>query len=132
MKIINPEQKIKPFLNKDSHSRLRHTYALWHPEVKEQRKKEEKRLEKNGLGNRIPFENSPKKSRFDSYSIALEAIEKSYNYPAVVNQRGYLETTFSLGYEVGYDERRDCRTKTVTIVTTIDGNVITAFPGLPG
>jgi hypothetical protein len=126
MKTINPKEKIKPFLNDKSHARLRHDYALWHPEIVE------KTINIKDSKNRIPYEGpSAKRSRFDSYSIALEAIEKSVNYPSVVNKDGYLETTFSLEYEVGYDVIKECRTKTVTVVTKIDGSVITAFPGLP-
>lgn len=118
--VVDPRDKQRPFLSGDSHVRLRHDHALWLEES----------LDKIlGIsGRRIPFS---MRSKFDSYKIALEAIEKSAEYPASVASNRLLVTTFDMGYQTGFDAKSNRVVTSATVVTRVTGEVVTAFPGTP-
>lgn len=120
IRVVDPKQKPRPFVSADSHARLRHDHALWHPDHVD------KVLRKTSP--KIPFLD---KSKFDSYTIALDAITKSANYPATLENNGLLVTTFDLGYVTGFDARRNSRVSSATVVTKTTGEVVTAYPGIP-
>ncbi len=120
IRLVEPKQKPRPFLSADSHVRLRHDYALWHPDHVD------KVLQKTSP--KIPFSD---KSKFDSYTIALDAITKSANYPATLENNGLLVTTFDLGHLTGFDARRNTRVSSATVVMKATGEVVTAYPGIP-
>ena len=120
IRVVDPKQKPRPFVSANSHTRLRHDYALWHPDHVD------KVLQKTS--SKIPFS---KKSKFDSYTIALDVIAKSAEYPATLEDNGLLVTTFDVGYITGFDAKRNYRVSSATVVTKVTGEVVTAYPGIP-
>ncbi len=115
---VPAEKKPTPFLSQSSHARLRHDWALWHPDhVDEVLRKQSVKL---------PFVH---KSKFHSFAIAEEAIDQSAKYPALKADNGYLITTFDMGYQTGIDFRSNEPVSAVTVVTRPNGEVVTAYPG---
>lgn len=44
---------------------------------------------------------------------------------------GLLVTVFDMGYLTGFDARRNVRVSSVTVVIKSNGEVVTAYPGMP-
>jgi hypothetical protein len=120
IRVVDPKQKPRPFVSANSHVRLRHDYALWHPDHVD------KVLQKTSP--KIPFST---KSKFDSYTIALDVIAKSAEYPAILEDNGLFVTMFDVGYITGFDAKRNSIVSSATVVTKRTGEVVTAYPGIP-
>lgn len=120
MKIVDSKDKKIPFKSAKTHARLKHDYATWHEEHEDQI------MRKTSL--KLPFQN---KSKFDSFEVFRDVLKESRKYPAIVAKNGNQVTVFDIGYIAGYDARSKRQTSTVTLVTTPDGEVITAYPGTP-
>ena len=120
MRIIEPGQRPYPRITAKTHARLRHDYATWHPEHVEQVNRK--------TSSKIPFSN---RSKFDSATIITDAISKSRLYPATVGNNGNYVIVFDMGYLVGFDERSQRQTSTVTVIMEPNGEVVTAHPGAP-
>jgi hypothetical protein len=120
MRVIEPRQRIRPFVTPRTHARLRHDWATWHEDhVHEALRPRSKRL---------PYED---RSKFDSARIIQDAIERSCEHPAVLAKNGNHVVVFDLGYIVGFDKRANRQTSAVTVVILPNGEVITAHPGTP-
>ena len=122
MRIVLSKDRPKPFVGPRTHARLRHDYATWHEDHRTAALKSSK--------EKLPFEN---RSKFDTFQIVEDAIERSIEFPAVVedgSNRNFV-IAFDMGYDVGYDARAKGRTSAVTVVLSPIGEVITVHPGTP-
>jgi hypothetical protein len=126
MRVIEPRQRIRPFVTPRTHARVRHDWATWHEDhVHEALRVMSRRLPDQ---NELPYHD---RSKFDSARIIQEAIERSYEHPAVLAKNGNHVVVFDLGYIVGFDKRANRETSAVTVVILPNGEVITAHPGTP-
>jgi hypothetical protein len=122
MQYIEPRDRKPPFKTAQTHARLCHDYAVWHPAHLKQV------LAKTSP--RLPFEHPrDRKSRFDSATIIDDAIAKSIEHIALVANNGYHIVVFDMGHQVGFDEVAGRSTSTVTVVLKPSGEVVTAHPG---
>jgi len=122
MRVVDPQARPRPFIGRRTHARLRHDYATWHEDHRNDALAASTKL--------LPFED---RSKFDSFQIIKEAIDRSVEYSAIIEDgknRNFV-VVFDMGYEVGFDARAKRRTSSVTVVLSPVGEVITVHPGTP-
>ncbi|HZW19940.1 hypothetical protein [Noviherbaspirillum sp.] len=134
--ILMPKDRPRPKITNRTHARLRHTYNMWHDDLKEQLAEEEAVAQKKykAKENQILFDDNlniedprgkskytqGRKSKFDSDTFIRQAVDESYKHPAIAKpgkEKSHSHSiTFDFGCEVGFDARHNRRTSTVTVV----------------
>lgn len=122
--MVPPGARKRAFMTENTHARIRHDYASWHPDHLDEILKYTNK--KNPL--EIPYGN---KSKFDSAQIIPDAVEESNEHVAEVGKNGNFVIVFDMGYVVGFDAVGKRSTSCVTVVTKQSGEVITVHPGTP-
>lgn len=70
-----------------------------------------------------------KKSIFNAREDLVQLLDEASRYPPIAGTKNELVRTFDAGHAAGTDYRDGKATSIVTIVTRLDGDLITMFPG---
>jgi hypothetical protein len=73
----------------------------------------------------------PKKSTFNDDEDLIQLLNEAALHEPAGEIKRNLVRTFDAGHEVGIDYRDGQPTSTVTVLTRLNGDLVTMFPGLP-
>ena len=73
----------------------------------------------------------PKKSIFNNGEDLVQLINQASLHPPVGQVRKHLARVFDVGHTVGIDYYTGKPTSTVTVVTKLNGDLVSMFPGPP-
>lgn len=70
-----------------------------------------------------------KKSTFNDTEDVVQLLNEAALHPPSAGTKNKLVRTFDAGHEVGIDYRTGKSTSVVTVLTRVNGDLITMFPG---
>lgn len=85
-------------------------------------------LERHTVNNIAKFAG---KSKFNAGEDIAGLITRATQQPMVPQANGNFQRIFNAGRNIGVDRATGQATSTMTVITNRDGDLITAFPGLP-